>query len=195
MRKFNAVLIVVVGGLLLAAAARAQVTNACCLIGPKTKLGAFETNTGTVIIKAYEQIGTVTAGGSVMSVRCKEDTDVSTGCKEYGVSVRFTAGAHVEDTIQIDYDELESLLNAIDCLSKIDWSVISLTGFDAVYSTKDGLRMAAFSSRRSGAIEFSLGSARMSSDPVRLTPTEVAQFRALLEQARNKLDSLRKEKT
>lgn len=159
-----------------------------------TRLEACETNVGTVIIKSYALIGTVSVKGATVSVRCKEDTDTSTGRKESGIAVVITESDRPAETMLIDYDDLDSLLNAIDYLSKIDWSVTSLNGFDAVYTTTDGLRIAAFGSKRLGEIQFALRSVRLKFAPVRLSQTELAEFRNLIQQAKTKLESIRKEK-
>jgi len=67
--------------LLLAASARwlqqpAQDTNSL-----KTDLGVFETQTGTVLIKGFSQIGTLTVGTDVVSVYAKESSDITTATR------------------------------------------------------------------------------------------------------------------
>ena len=86
LRRFIAIFVVVAGGSLLTAPTRAQETNAC-LPFPATKLEAFETNTDTVIIKATAPIGTVSAHGGGVAVRCREITDAGTGHRESGIII------------------------------------------------------------------------------------------------------------
>ena len=69
-------------------------------------------------------------------------------------------GGQLEDVTLIDYDELDSLLDGLEDVGKVDWSVTSLPGFDAVYTTKGGFRAAAIGSRRTGNIEFGVRSIR-----------------------------------
>ena len=190
MRKFNLILIVAVDVSLLAVASRAQDTNVFPEV-PQTRLEAFETNTGVVLIKGTAPIGSVSATGGVVSVRCKEDANASTGQKEYGIAISIATSPLQEDRTIIDYDELDSILNAIDHLNKIDRSVTSLTSFDAIYTTKGGLRIVAFSRNRSGTIEFAVRSSHTNSVPVSLSREEIAQFRNLIDQARHKLDLIR----
>jgi hypothetical protein len=83
------------------------------------------------------------------------------------------------------------LTHALDYLSRIDWSVTSMGSFDASYTTKAGLRVDSFSSRRSGKIEFALRTGQMTRGIV-LAPEQLAQIRSLVEQAKRKLDDLRK---
>jgi len=193
MRRFIAVFVAVAGGSLLAGSAFAQETNPCPIV-PATKLEAFDTNTSTVIIKATAPIGTVPAHGGAVSVRCREITDVGTGRRESGIMIDLAFGGPVEDVMLIDFDELDSLLDGLEYIGKLDWSVTSLPGFDAVYTTKGGFRAAAFGSRRTGNIEFGVRSARVHKPPLLLSRDQLGQLRGLVEQGKTKLDALRKEK-
>jgi hypothetical protein len=193
MRRIIAVLIAVASGSLLGDSARAQETNACLLL-PATKLEAFDTNTDTVIVKATAPIGTVSAHGGAVAVRCREITDAGTGRRESGIIIDIAYGAQVEGTALIDYDELDSLLDGLDYLGKLDWSVTSLPDFSAVYTTKGGFRADARGSRRTGNIEFAVRSTRVGFPRLSLSRDQLGQLRSLIEQARTKLDSLRKAK-
>jgi hypothetical protein len=75
MRKICVVLIAIVCS--LAYAGRAQDTNAL-----KTEIGIFESQTGVVIVKGFGQVGSVSTGAAVISVRCKESTSLATGRKD-----------------------------------------------------------------------------------------------------------------
>ena len=193
MRRFTAIFVAVAGGSLLAGALRAQETNAC-LPFPATKLEAFETNTDTVIIKATAPIGAVPANGGEVAVRCREITDAGTGRRESGIIVDLSFGGQLADSMLVDYDELGSLLDGLEYLGTLDWSVTPLPGFDAVYTTKGGFRAAAFGSRRTGNIEFAVRSVRVRTAPLLLSRDQLGQLRSLVQQGKAKLDSLRKEK-
>lgn len=193
MRRFIAVLVVVAGGPLLSGPVRAQETNGCLPV-PATKLEAFETNTDTVIIKATAPIGTVPAHGGEVSVRCREITDAGTGHRESGIVVDITFGGPIEAGLLIDYDELDSLLDGMEYLGKLDWSITSLPDFHAVYTTKGGFRADAHGSRWTGNIEFDVRNTRVNSPRLSLSRDQLGQLRSLVEQAKTKLDSLRKPK-
>ena len=193
MRRFIAVLVVVAGGPLLSGLVRAQETNGCLPV-PATKLEAFETNTDTVIIKATAPIGTVPAHGGEVSVRCREITDAGTGHRESGIVMDIELGGAMEAGLLIDYDELDSLLDGMEYLGKLDWSVTSLPDFQAVYTTKGGFRAGARGSRRTGNIEFDVRNTRVNSPRLPLSRDQLGQLRRLVEQAKTKLDSLRKAK-
>jgi hypothetical protein len=193
MKKLLAIATLLLAALLLADAVRAQTTN-CCPLLPQTKLEGFETNTGSVILKATAPIGTVAASAGELSVRCREITDLGTGRREFGVVIAFAENSRSDEMCLIDYDELDSLQGALDYLNKVDWSVTSLPGFDAVYTTRGGFRVAAYGDRRSGGIGFAARNTRLLARPLQLSRDQLGQLRSVLDQARTKLDSLRQEK-
>ena len=179
------------GGPLLETLCQAQETNVWP--SPATRLEAIQTNIGRVIIKSTAPLGTASAGSGTLAVSYKELKDVSSDHREYGIGIIIAEGGRQAESL-IDYDELDSLISAIDYLNRVDWSVSSLPSLDAFYNTRDGFRMAAFSSRRSTNIEIAVRSLRWNLGPLLLSRTEVAQFRSLIVQAKTKLDALRAEK-
>jgi hypothetical protein len=193
MLRLIAIFVSVVGSALLTLPIRAQETNACPPF-PATKLEAFETNTDTVIIRATALLGTVSAHGGGVVVRCREITDAGTGHRERGIVMDIAFDAQLEGTALIDYDELDSLLDGLDYLGKLDWSVTSLPDFGAVYTTKGGFRAEARGSRRTGSIEFAVRSTRVNAPRLSLSRDQLGQLRSLIDQAKTKLDSLRQAK-
>ena len=192
MPKINVVHAAFAGFWVSTFAACAQSPVVYAPLPPSTKLEILETNTGIILIKATALVGSMSVDGAALTVTCKEDTDAGTGRKEQGIVLGVTSAqtSNLEDRTIVDYDELGSLLDAIDALAKIDWSVTSLSGFDAVYQTRGGFGVAAFSARRSGSIEYRVRSIRMGKGIV-LGQSQLAEFRGLIDQARRKLDDLR----
>ena len=168
----------------------AQDTNAFPFV-PATRLESFATNTGTVVIRGSADIGVVSANTGAIALKCREVADASSGRKELGISVDLNHNQELRETRLIDYDELESLINAITYLNKADWSITSLTSFEAAITTRSGFRASAFSSRRSSAIEFAVRTAGSGNPPILLSRDQMAEFRGMLEQGRTKLDSIR----
>ena len=193
MRGFTAILVAFASGSLLTGRVRAQETNPCVLV-PATRLEAFETNTDTVIIKATAPVGTVQAHAGTVSVLCREITDAGTGQRESGIIVDIGLSGPAGDTMLVDYDELDSLLDGLEYIGKLDWSVTPLPSFSATYTTKGGFRATAFGSRRTGNIEFAVRSTRVIRQPLLLSRDQLGQLRSLVEQGKAKLDSLRKGK-
>lgn len=168
----------------------AQETNAYSYV-PTTRLESFVTNTGSVVIRGSADIGVVSANSGTIAIKCREASEAGSGRKEVGISVDLNHNQELRETRFVDYDELESLINALAYLNKVDWSITSLNSFDAAISTRSGFRAAAFSSRRSGAIEFAVRTAGSGNPPILLSRDQMAELRGLLEQARTRLDSIR----
>jgi hypothetical protein len=190
-RKLIALSIAVGGSLVFAAGLQAQDTNLWPVL-PRTVLEAFNTNVSTVVIRATEDIGTISANRGTLVVRCRQVTDAGTGQREYGLVIELTAENVLRDTRLVDYEELAPLLRAMDFLREVDWSITSLTSFDAGYNTKGGLRLVAFNSRRTNVMGFAVRGTPDGTMPVQLSPDQFLQLRGMIDQGREKLDSLRR---
>ncbi len=94
----------------------------------------------------------------------------------------------------VDYDELEALIRSTDYVSKVEWSVTPLSHFEAGYTTRSGLKVASYSSRRSATIEAFVLSNRLVRSRSSMTVAQLAQVRLLLEQAKAKIEVLQKDK-
>src|SRR5690348_2698824 len=112
MKRSSIITVMVFGFLLSSATLPAQDTNPCSIV-PATKLEAFETNVGNIIIKAITELGVISAKTAAISVKCKEFTDTATRRKEQGIAVEIGRLGLPRDVMLIDYDEMASLLNAI----------------------------------------------------------------------------------
>ena len=191
MRRSLIIFIAVIGCTLLRSWAQDQFTNYFQII-PLTKLESFETNLEVVIFKATTEVGAISTDAGSVAVKSKEITDTSTGRKEQGISVEITPRGQLKETLLIDYDELASLANAIDYITKLDVTATPLTSFDAAYTTKGGFRIAALGTRRTGAIQFGVRDARTLSTPVTFSRDDMTRLSSLINQAKGILDSLRK---
>lgn len=190
MLKSTMLLIATIGCATLALPSQGQVQITNQVYVPATILENLENTTGQVIIKGTTPLGSISCRSAVISVTCKEDAVAGSNHKEHGIMVDIAVNGQRLDRTVIDFDELDSLISAMDYLGSVTWSVTSLSSFDAYYVTKAGLRVAVFSSKRSGQIEFGLSSSRLPQKFV-LTPEQRAQFRALLDQAKTQLTALR----
>ena len=159
---------------------------------PTTRLEGFDTNVDTVVIRATALVGNVAVNGGALNVKCRDITDTGAGQRELGIAIDINAGNQREDSISVDYDELVTLLNGIDYISRVDWSVTTFPVFDAIFTTRGGFRLVAFGGRRSGAIEYSVRSVRSGWPPLAISRDQLAQLRNLVEQAKTKLDAVKK---
>lgn len=162
---------------------------------PKTKLEAFEAQTGTVLIKGIGEIGSITGTGSI-EVDCREFTDAGTTQKRYGITVEVAESGRFARPVTsfVDYDEIDSLLKGIDYISKIDNSVTSLSNFEAVYKTKGELRVTTFSSKKGEKIRAAVQTGSIVSATSFLSLDQLAKFRGMIAEAKSKLDSIKKDK-
>jgi hypothetical protein len=190
MNRYCSLLAILTGAVLSTTSSPGQETN--LWTWPQTRLDSFETNVGTVIIRATAPIGTVEAGAGTLSIKCREIASMDVNRSETGLEVTIAEPGSFEDTVLVDFEELDSLLKAADFLEKVDWTITSLPSFNATYTTKGGLRLVAFGSRRTGGIEFAVRCVTTGHQPLRLTRDRLGQLRSLIEQAKARLDSIRK---
>jgi hypothetical protein len=111
---------------------------------PATNLQRMEVEKGRVIIKGYSDVARITGERNsavrVIAIRMTDDNNA----KESGVVlvVASARGADVTATSYIDYDELDSLINALDALQKADKNSAPLADFEARYRTRGDLELA-----------------------------------------------------
>ena len=165
-------------------------TNAPSLPIPATKLESFDTNNSLLIVKGNTDIGSVAVAAGAVSIRCREITDIAAGHKERGLVLTVTESGTVRDPLLIDYDEIASLLDAIDSLGNMEFSVTPLDSFDAYYTTKGGFRVAAMGNRLTGRTQFTVRDFRYNLPPLIFSSSDLARLKGLIDQAKTKLDSL-----
>ena len=195
MRSYNLITLVCIGaGLLLAFSAGAQTTNT-----PATNIENLEQQTGTVIVKGFSVVGSVAIGNATITVRNKVSRDIGHGRITYAIAVGFsgssTDGGSPPDslipkkTLVVDGDELDSLVNSMDYIEKITYDVTPLTGFEASYATRSGLRFIAHSDRRQGGIQMFIQFGDTSR--IQLNSTQLTLLRNLITQAKAALDVIK----
>ena len=192
MRKLSAIIIATLSAF-IAFPLHSQETNVCQL-PPPTKLEAFEAKTGIVQVQGSAHMGTIPVKLGVVSVKCREVQEPSTGLRESGLVISVKENDQLEDTNVVDYDEIDSLLGGINYISRADHSVSPLPHFEAVYRTRALLQISTYSSKRTGTIESAIQSSRISRATALLSLEDLAKLRVLIEQSKAKLDALRKEK-
>lgn len=158
---------------------------------PKTKLEAFEKQTGTVIIKGISEIGSVSGLGTI-SVECMEFINVSTGVRQLGIVIEVKESGRLErsDRSFIDYEEIDPLMKGIDYVSKVTANSIKLSNFEAIYKTKGDFSVITFSGS-SGRIEAAVRSGYIGSVTAYVSTTKLSNLRSLIYQAKQKLDTIK----
>ncbi|HZI33144.1 MAG TPA: hypothetical protein VFF11_12450 [Candidatus Binatia bacterium] len=92
----------------------------------KTDIGVFEARPDLVIIKGFNQVGSINVGTEEMSVRYKETTEAGSRKKLYGLAIAINGNPLPRERIYVDYSEIDSLINGLDYLIKINDDVTSL---------------------------------------------------------------------
>jgi hypothetical protein len=170
---------------LLSLSVQAQSTNA-----PRTQLEAIESRTNTLIIKGYTEIGSIACGGGSVLVAAKESSDAATRERALGISV-VVRGQGRQDTSYVDYDELDSMIRALDLMNTPPWSESVLPQIEASYTSRDGLRVASANTRNNAGMEAIVQSSRLCVVTAPLSIQQFIAFRNLIEQAKGKLDGIR----
>jgi hypothetical protein len=157
---------------------------------PATKLEAFSARTGIVLVKGFTNLGTVNGMGRV-SIDVREFRDASNPkSAQYGVAfeVKESGRLERENTSYIDEDEIDSLIQGLDYISRIDRSVTTFGNFEAHYRTKGDLSLVVFSGS-GGAISLAISSGRIGRTRAFLKLADTEQIRTLLGEAKKAIAS------
>src|SRR5687767_9313073 len=163
---------------------------------PRTRLEMMDRIQGEVILKGFTRITTVDVRG--VRVDAVELRQLGKNIRFKGIVVSLRESQQVGENQQrinesrafIDYDEIDTLLNAIDVVSRVDETATKLVGFEARYRTLGDLEIAVFRQTRSGnAVTMSTGICdRVTSA---LTLDEFAKVKAMIQEAKGRLDEIR----
>jgi hypothetical protein len=166
----------------------------CEPLEPRTKLEALEMKYETVLIKGFTRITTVEISG--IRIDAVEWRDTRNSARAAGIAISLREGAERpgerprENRALIDYDEIEPFINAIDTVSKVSETATKLTGFEARYKTLGDLELVVFRQTRSGnAVSITAGVCDKITTV--LTLDELAKFRAMLAEAKMRLDEIK----
>lgn len=161
---------------------------------PKTKLEEFRGKVGSVIIKSFTNTGNQGGkyGGQVI-VQALEMKGVSSAARVKGLVLILKEGGRLEreDSAFVDYDEIDSLLQGLDYVSKIDSTGNQLVQFEAIYQTRGDLSINVFNGI-DGVIQAAISTkGRVGGVTVFVAIEQLARFRSLLTEAKAKLDDLK----
>jgi hypothetical protein len=112
-------------------------------IKPRTRLEATLLRKGAVIVKGYTEIRTI-PGAQQCSIRilAVELTDSARGTRDCGIAIEVRqAGANYGAISYVDYNEIDSLISALESLQKLDLSVTRFAGVDASFRTAGDLEV------------------------------------------------------
>ena len=165
----------------------------CEPLEPRTKLERIDERHSTVIIKGFTRITTVeVVGVRIDAVDMREMGNVS---RAKGLVVVLSSTAEGSNRPRdnrafIDYEEIEPLLNAIDAAARVDETMTKFPGFEAKYRTLGDLEITVFRQTRSGNAAL-MTTGVCEQGRTTLTFDELAKVRAMIQEAKTRLDEIR----
>jgi hypothetical protein len=121
-----------------AAVSSVQITNA-----PRTQFEIFNFETDRLLIKGSSIIGTLNSQLDYpIEIRAERATDPATTNSVYAVSLRTRFSEHEVHSDYIDYDELDTVIRAIQYIGAATATVTPLDNYETVIRTKCGLSIA-----------------------------------------------------
>jgi hypothetical protein len=163
---------------------------------PRTRLEDLDDRHNSVIIKGFTRITTVEVRGvriDAIEMRDTGKTPVANGlifAKGLVVVLREGGERPDDNRAFVDYEEIDSLLNAIDTISRVDETTTKLVGFEAKYKTMGDLELSVFRQTRSGAaVLISTGICDRPQQALSLD--DLAKVKAMIQEAKARLDENR----
>ena len=156
----------------------------------RTKLETLELKYETLLYKGFTRITTVEVQGIRVDAIDLRDTRTPTRAMGIAVVLAGSGDRSHDERALIDYEEIDPLLHAIDEASKINEMATKLVGFEARYKTQGDLELVVFRQTRSGnAVTLTAGLCDKVSESLSLD--ELAKFRAMIVEAKQRLDEVR----
>lgn len=179
--------------LLIAADAMAQTALPTPPPPPTTKLEAFTGNTGTVVIKAYEDIGRISATNDI-EITAMTFKDPNSKEQTSGLTIEVTETSsrsyQASSTAFIDYDELSGLLDGIKYVSKANKDVTSLPFYEVSYQTRGKLRITVFNSGN-GRTSVAIAAGSYGAKTAYVTLSQLKELEDLVGSGKQLLDGLK----
>jgi hypothetical protein len=162
----------------------------CEPLEPRTKLEAIEDRHSTVVIKGFTRITTVEVRG--VRIDAIEMRELGNAARAKGIAVVLREGGERPDDNRafVDYEEIEPLLNAIDAIGRVDETATKLAGFEARYKTQGDLEIGVFrQTSRGTAVILTTGICDRATATLSLD--DLAKVRAMIQEAKSRLDEIR----
>ena len=160
----------------------------CQPLEPRTNLERLEERYSAVILKGITRIETTDVKRlDVEAVELRElGKPPNSVMAAKGIAIVYQE----QNRALIDYEEIDPLLNAIDALSRVDETATKLASFQARYRTQGDLEITVFRQTRSGtAVKVEIGICNPAT--VFMTLDDLAKLRAMIKEAKTRLDELR----
>ena len=166
----------------------------CEPLEPRTKLEAIEGGYESIILKGFSQIATIRVRGAEIRIDAVELRDNTASSKALGIAIAMREADQErinENRAFVDYEEIDSLLKAIDFAAKVNETVTKLVGFEARYRTRGDFEFVVFRQGRASGTAASVTTGICDRVTGLLTLDELALLRAHIVEAKARLDEIR----
>lgn len=167
---------------------------ACEPVEPRTKLEAIEGGYESILLKGFSQIATIRVRGAEIRIDAVELRDNTASTRAMGIAIAMREADQErisENRAFVDYEEIDSLLRAIDFSAKVNETVTKLAGFEARYRTRGDFEFVVFRQGRATGTAASVTTGICDRVTGLLTLDELALLRAHIVEARARLDEIR----
>ncbi len=161
---------------------------------PATRFERVAADYDEVIVHGSSTAGAIReSGGGRVVVRGEELTHPGSEGRTLGIAVEVTeAGAPARSqTSYVDYAEIDSLLEALAYLAKVDSSATKLDRARADFQTRGSLVISAWVTPDGGKASVSSGTVETGIARASLKQSDLDQLRGLITEAKRKLDALK----
>ena len=112
---------------------------------PATKLEEIQRRVGHLLVRGYTDVAGLRGDdGTAVRVLIVELTDATANQKALGLAIEVRPPTRSERTVLsfVDEDEIDSLMNGLDAMAKIDHGTTSLMNYEARFRTRGMLELA-----------------------------------------------------
>ncbi len=169
---------------------------ACEPLEPRTKLEAVESRYEKILIKGFSSIANLNVRSVMVRLDAVEMKDSASPLRAMGIviSLRFFPPENQpprENRSYIDYEEIDSLLKAMESVAKVSESATKLASFEARYRTVGDFEVIVFRQGRASGTAASISSGICEKVTALLTLDELETLRAHIIEAKARLDEIK----
>ena len=159
---------------------------------PRNPLEEFESRVGTVLIKGHTYVGTVKAQGGNLRVEAMEIRDTGNSQRALGVVVTIMDAPNSPNDIRslIPYEDIDSLIRAIDTAAKADEAITKLTHFEVRYRTTGDFEVIVFK-QLAGGVAVAVEGGFFERTRLLMTLEDLTKLRWMIAQAKDRLDEIK----
>lgn len=155
---------------------------------------AIEGSYERILLKGFSQIATVRVRGAEIRIDAVELRESTASTRAMGIAIAMKEADQErinENRAFVDYEEIDSLLKAIDFAAKVNETVTKLAGFEARYRTRGDFEFVVFRQGRASGTAAAVTTGICDRVTGLLTLDELALVRAHIVEAKTRLDEIK----